>query len=242
MAFGSGYRKAKMNEIIIRARWEHGKKATIGFYNKKCRWKFRRYNKIFQLLDYFGPMIGNKTEVSIADLGAGMVSSIGSTWPGVKVKMFASDVLANEFNEILKYKNKRWGKNLNNGYKPIIPIVYEDMENLSYPDNFFDIVHCVNALDHCADPFKAIKEMYRVCKAGGWIYLRHFSENASLQQFHGLHQWNLTVQPNDLGNSCLFESVDSNFMLSDCISGFKTELRKELENEPDNMIISKLQK
>jgi len=234
------------NESIIRKKWNRGKKATIFFYYKKSRWKFESFNRIFPLFDYFGPMIGNKTDIKIADLGAGLVSTTGSTWPNTKVKLYPSDALAGEFNQFLKEKDQRWGEHLENGYKPLFPVDQQDMENLTYEDNFFDIVHCVNALDHCADPFKAIKEMYRVCKPGGWIYLRHFPDNAKLQRYHGLHQWNISPKHHLIpfeSTDCLFENIfGDKFLLSECVPGFEHELRPEIDVEKSNMVISKLQK
>lgn len=43
-----------------------------------------------------------------------------------------------------------------------------DMENLPYKDNCFDIVACINALDHTPDASKALEELIRV---GRYIYI-----------------------------------------------------------------------
>ncbi len=48
-------------------------------------------------------------------------------------------------------------------------VVRENMEHLTYPDGTFDLVVCINALDHTPDPQAAIKEMVRVSK--GWVYI-----------------------------------------------------------------------
>lgn len=46
---------------------------------------------------------------------------------------------------------------------------YQDMENLTYPDDIFDLVVCINALDHTKDAHAAIHEMIRVSKK--WVYV-----------------------------------------------------------------------
>ena len=51
-------------------------------------------------------------------------------------------------------------------------VEYQDMENLSYEDNSFDIVHCRNALDHTKNAQKALEEMIRICKPGGTVFIK----------------------------------------------------------------------
>ncbi len=45
----------------------------------------------------------------------------------------------------------------------------QDMEKLTYPDNTFDLVVCVNALDHTQNAMVAIDEMIRVSKK--WVHI-----------------------------------------------------------------------
>jgi SAM-dependent methyltransferase len=44
-------------------------------------------------------------------------------------------------------------------------------ENIPYPDGYFDIVTCLNALDHVDDIFTTITEIKRVIRAGGTFLL-----------------------------------------------------------------------
>jgi SAM-dependent methyltransferase len=150
---------------------------TAFFYRKKFAGKEAKFNVPAKLPDYFAPMIGDKKEVVIAELGAGPVNTIGNEWPGVQVTIYASDVLWPEYKKYWKHHNKY----------PIVPIEYQDMEHLTYPDNFFDIVHCVNAVDHTPNLYQAIKEMKRVCKLGGWLYLRHSPGQKT--RYGGMHYW-----------------------------------------------------
>lgn len=215
---------------LTKSKWEKGKNNTLKFYKAKLPWKAKSFNsKLFNLPEYFAPMIGNKTEVKIAEIGSGMFCSIGSLWKSAKVEVFASDALATEFNEILKEAN----------VIPLIPVVKEDMENLSYPDEFFDIVHSCNALDHTVNPIRAIKEMYRVVKPGGYIYLRHFPNVGELEGYQGLHMWNLNIEGKD---DCVIWNKNERHLLSNYFNGFKTVMKKEMEYETSDMVVSILKK
>ena len=44
-------------------------------------------------------------------------------------------------------------------------------EKIPYPDNFFDFVYCWQVLEHVQDITKSIKEMVRVTKKNGWIFI-----------------------------------------------------------------------
>lgn len=151
---------------------------TTYFYRHKFKRKEAQYNQHGRLPDYFGPMIGDKKRVVIAELGAGPVNTIGDEWPGVEVEIRASDVMAGEYSKFWQQHKKT----------PLVPVVYEDFEHLSYPDNTFDIVHCRNAIDHTPDFPRAIAEMKRVCKPGGWVYLAHAPGQKT--RYGGMHHYN----------------------------------------------------
>jgi ubiquinone/menaquinone biosynthesis C-methylase UbiE len=158
------------------------RRKTIRFYDSKLDRKIGEFNKERLLNDYFEKMIGDKKEVTIAELGAGPVCTIGNVWPGTNVNLYASDLLWD-------YYQKMWERRK---LSPVVPIERQDMESLTYPDEMFDIVHCVNALDHCLNPMQALKEMQRVCKKDGWIYLRHKIRQKERNP-GGMHYWNIDV-------------------------------------------------
>jgi SAM-dependent methyltransferase len=43
-----------------------------------------------------------------------------------------------------------------------------DITEINAPDNYFDIIYCSHVLEHVDDDRKAIDELYRVLKPGGW--------------------------------------------------------------------------
>lgn len=149
---------------------------SLTHYQRTINTLLKEYNRIFPLPYYFERFLTGKTEAKIADLGSGPVCTLGNIWGEVKVTIYASDILANEYaeltNEVLR-----------------TPIEYQNMENLTYPNEYFDVVQCVNALDHTKNIKKAIEEMVRVCKVGGYIYLRHGHNQMKVNGGRG-HYWN----------------------------------------------------
>ncbi|MCS7281374.1 MAG: class I SAM-dependent methyltransferase [Desulfobacterota bacterium] len=52
---------------------------------------------------------------------------------------------------------------------PDIPCIYIDMtKEIPFSDGYFDYVLCVEGLEHTTDPYKAVSEMSRVLKDGGY--------------------------------------------------------------------------
>ena len=51
-----------------------------------------------------------------------------------------------------------------------------DAEHLEFPDHAFDVVTCGFALFLFPDMEAALREMYRVCKPGGYVAMTHFSK------------------------------------------------------------------
>jgi SAM-dependent methyltransferase len=47
-----------------------------------------------------------------------------------------------------------------------------DVHSLPFPDDTFDIVHAHQVLQHVGDPVRALAEMRRVCKPGGYVAAR----------------------------------------------------------------------
>ena len=173
-------------------------RTNVGFY-------MRDYNKLFPLPYYFRDMVCKHGSYRIADLGAGPVCTLGGKFAGSDITIIASDVLANEYKELTdKFEEPL-----------LIPVEYQDITNLTYPDESFDVVHCVNTLDHIKDIKKAISEMKRICKPGGWIYLRHGPRQKT--QLRGHHYWDCTEEGFDNGKELVkmdgFNTGTDGFMI-----------------------------
>lgn len=150
-------------------------------YRRKFERKWEQFNKPMPFPEYLEPFLPETKEVDVLDVGAGPVCIIGKEHPTKDIEITAIDNNACEYHDELI-----WGK----GYRTPLTFVYQmDMEELVYKDNAFDIVHCINALDHTPNLEKAVSEMKRVCKPGGYIYMRHGL--GQKKRFGGHHYWNM---------------------------------------------------
>lgn len=51
------------------------------------------------------------------------------------------------------------------------PDIVGDVQNLSLPDNSEEAIACISVLEHVENPSKAVSELYRVLKPGGFCFL-----------------------------------------------------------------------
>ena len=186
---------------------------------RQLRAKIEKYNKPIPLVDYLIPLIGDRKEVKILDVGSGPFPITGQLLEGVKVELTHCD--QQDFTYF-------WDK-----YQatPTFPIEVQDMEKLTYPDAFFDITHCINALDHTKGAEKAVQEMIRVTKPGGWVYI----DCALIQHTNRGHRhfW-------DALETGVFENEYGSFDLKDY--GFDIQFIDNGGERQFNHIIAKLQK
>ena len=54
----------------------------------------------------------------------------------------------------------------------ILAMVKMDITEIKYRDNFFDVIICNHVLEHIIDDYKAISELYRVLRTGGWAIIQ----------------------------------------------------------------------
>jgi len=218
-----------------------GAKNELHFWRIYLPRRWKKHLRERQLSSYLIDLIGDKKEVNILDVGSGPVSTIGYVLDGVKVNLVLADILADEYVKLMKEL----------GIKSKIKVEKQDMSKMTYNDNSFDIVNCRNALDHTDNPFGAIREMVRVCKVGGWIYLWHYAHVGWISRYKGFHKWNIDSKesfkkffrgdPVVENGDCLFWNKESNFLLSECVKGFSTEDTLN-SSKKRHIIISKKQK
>ncbi len=175
-------------------------------YQRRIRSLIKEYNRLFPAPFYFERFLKNKTEALIADLGSGPVCTLGQLWGNVKIRIVASDINEPSYSKMLKKLDCTL----------ITPIEYQDMERLTYKDNHFDLVHCVNAMDHTQNVERAISEAVRVCKFGGYVYLRHGHNQKTVNKGRG-HYWDATLKGFTNGKKLItldgFHTIDDGYFI-----------------------------
>ena len=57
----------------------------------------------------------------------------------------------------------------------------DNVLHLSFPDNMFDFAHCSGVLHHAADVFAGLKELARVTKPGGILYIMTYGKGGLIR-------------------------------------------------------------
>jgi hypothetical protein len=122
-------------------------------------------------------------EVSILDVGAGPLTSLGKDHPTKRVSITAVDPLAPAYDRMLAEA----------GVTP--PSRTIECRGEEVADRFgadsFSLAYARNSLDHSADPLRAIRAMIEVARY--FVLLEHQRNEAERQRYRGLHMWNFDV-------------------------------------------------
>jgi ubiquinone/menaquinone biosynthesis C-methylase UbiE len=105
------------------------------------------------------------------------------------------------------------------------------MEEITFPDDEFDIVYCENALDHTVNAPQAVREMIRICKPGGWVYIKCWLMQKEAHR--KMHYWNAIEDGSFYNDTNRFDL--KNF-------GFKIKYEDNGGGWDQNCIIAKLNK
>ncbi len=113
----------------------------------ECWKEYRSLDDILKICNF-------KEKTRVLDVGCG-ISTVLHYIPGER---YGIDPLADYYNKIYKYPK---GITVMKGFG----------ENIPFPDSFFDVVFCSNALDHVSNPVKTVSEIHRVLKNSGLFVL-----------------------------------------------------------------------
>ena len=125
------------------------------------------------------------TTVRALDIGCGPLSVLSRYSPVYPIDLTGIDPLANEYAGLLAAQNLRQ-------HYPVIARGAEEIGQL-FPAGHFDFVFSRNALDHCQDPAKVIRNAIVVCRDGGIVHFSVFPCEGEHANYGGLHQWNFEL-------------------------------------------------
>jgi len=148
-------------ELKFQAKWS----AIFNIASFLQYWRKRRY------LDEIKNIIQTDSNTQILDIGCG-ISTVLHYVEGIKIGI---DPLINDYSNLYTYPTD-------------ITVKKGFAEDLQFPDNSFDVVFCVNVLDHikAKKVEKALTEMKRVLKPHGFLVLtvEVFKEKEKRSQAH----------------------------------------------------------
>lgn len=141
-----------------------------GFRDNKS--KVLEYWGKYRYLDEINAICKIEDTTKVLDVGCG-ISTVLHFLDGER---YGIDPLADKYKQLYSYPE---GINIRRGFGEEIP----------FPDEYFDIVFCSSALDHVANPQKAIGEIHRVLKPGGFFVLSVEIFEEKIVSDHSLHSF-----------------------------------------------------
>ena len=141
----------RLNEI----KWNKWAKSydSQGLFQNRLR---QAQSNVVSLLDI-------KENINFLDIGCGTGYAIGEI---AKLIDWKGEFYGVDLSSIMIKKAKS-----NFGDKHNFHFIKANAESIPLNDNFFDIIICTNSFHHYLNPDKALKEIHRLLKEGGKIYI-----------------------------------------------------------------------
>ena len=70
------------------------------------------------------------------------------------------------------------------GFNGVVACLNADVANIPLPDETFDAVVCYSSFPHFQDKPKALSEINRVLKSGGYLFICHTSSRDNINEIH----------------------------------------------------------
>ena len=135
-------------------------------------------NEMVQFLPGLGEDLKTPS-LHILEVGSGLISAL-SMVDGFKAHLTSLDPLMDQYNQVVDLNDPKLPSCLYwNG---------SGEEMATFEDGSFDVVVCINVIDHTPNPEKMLSEIKRVLKSGGTFYFEVNFDDALSPAHYGL--WN----------------------------------------------------
>ena len=112
--------------------------------------------------EIFKKIIKQRFKILDAGCGDGMqLEWLAKNFPDLELELFGFDL-----SRIVLSRAKDRLK-----FYPSVTLTNNPIEYIPYPDDCFDVIMCFSVLQYAQDPFKALTEMERVLKCGGYLII-----------------------------------------------------------------------
>jgi len=184
-------RRDRSREDRPKATWNKGLLSEVKFWDRWLRdgnnpALLFRLDPNSPLQDWLTVYLNKESKVNrILDVGSGPLTNVGKRCDVSELEIVCCDVLAGEYRELLT----------RHGIETPYEIRQAEGERLTevFPENRFDIVFSNNAVDHTHDAVRAIMEMIKTAKEGGFVVIQVAENEGRRNAYRGLHQWDCYI-------------------------------------------------
>ena len=149
---------------------------TQSYFNGKADiWDEKIAEKDTDKLNSMANSLNIKPGSNVLDVGTGT---------GVFVPFLLKNIGPNGKLVCLDSAEKMLEKARNKNFKGNIEYICSDIHSTDFEDKIFDAVVCYSSFPHFRDKPKALREIKRVLKKGGRLFICHTSSKAAINKIH----------------------------------------------------------
>jgi ubiquinone/menaquinone biosynthesis C-methylase UbiE len=145
------------------------------FNSRAATWDEKAVEKDVSRLEAMAARLDIKTGATVLDVGTG--TGVFVPYILKRIGRAGNLVCLDYAGEMLKMARAK-------GFEGNIGYVCADIEDSRLPDKSFDAVVCYSAFPHFQDKAKALKEINRLLKPGGRLFICHTSGRQAINKIH----------------------------------------------------------
>lgn len=165
----------------------------------------------------------NQNNIKVLDVGCGPLSVVGKKGSGYTVDVIGVDPMADMYKQILSECGVEQPFESLRGFGETLDEMFE-VET-------FDFVHSRNALDHCQDAPKVLKNMINLLKDDCKLHFTVYQNEGEKSGYSGFHTWNFDEFNKRI---CVWTPEEAHF-LDNILEGYPyTFTKKHIGEHPEH--------